>query len=74
MGYAKTPLNPPTEYLKKGSKSKSPVNAIKQQPFKYPVSANLIMWVHNLAFCIFSIGYNLSQYKNCPDNNFFQIF
>ena len=38
MGYAKTPLNPPSEYLKKGANSKPPVNAIKPQPFKYPVN------------------------------------
>ena len=41
MGYAKTPLNPPSEYLKKGANSKPPVNAIKPQPFKYPVNENV---------------------------------
>ena len=41
MGYAKTPLNPPSEYLKKGGNSKPPVNAIKPQPFKYPVNENV---------------------------------
>jgi len=37
MGYAKTPLNPPTSYLKKYDKTQIPSNGAA--PFKYPVGS-----------------------------------
>merc|ERR1712228_1102800 len=36
MGYVKTPLNPPSSYLKKYDRTQIPANAISAAPFKYP--------------------------------------
>jgi len=36
MGHAKTPLNPPNDFLKKRGRTATPDNAITSAPFKYP--------------------------------------